>query len=190
MPQCLAPVATARRSTKDQVPVTWRRVIRSCQRCGRGCQRCEGLMERQAEAWHFHGFTMFHTFFFQVSLIHCLQGQVEDDGGDAFGGTSLQAARGAKIYTNCANGWIWFSPPSLSCVISLSPSNLLEKSFSMYFMPISSHHVRSFVSLPRVCRRAPSNALGIRNASHLATAIAAVEICISLDDSIHVHVLA
>lgn len=67
-----------------------------------------------------------------------------------------------------------FHPESLSHVISVSPSNLLEKSFSMYFMPISSHHVRSFVSLPRVCRRAPSNALGIRTASHLATAIAAV----------------
>lgn len=60
VPQCLAPVATARRSTKDQVPVTLRRVIRSCQRCGRGCQRCEGLMERQAEAWHFHNVSQFH----------------------------------------------------------------------------------------------------------------------------------
>ena len=54
----------------------------------------------------------------------------------------------------------------------LSPSNLLEKSFSVYFMPIScpSHCImspRSFVSLPRVCRRAPSNALGIRTGSHL-----------------------
>ncbi len=47
--------------------------------------------------------------------------------------------------------------------------------FHAHFMPISLYHVssffvsspRSFVSLPRVCRRAPSNALGIRTGSHL-----------------------
>lgn len=138
--------------------------------------------------------------FLQVSLIHCLQGQVEDDGGDAFGGTSLQVARGAKIYTNCANGWIWLSPRIfISCYLRISFQFVGKVVLNVFHA-----HLIASCPLLRVTSKGlpqssqqrprhpnclpPGNSHSSRGRKMLEQIC--VEICISLDDSMHAHVLA